>query len=109
MPPTFSLRRISAKRCDSAHEPRVSRRRAVAIAESLETRGGYVRRYLPVRAAGAADRRIRLPKVSPYGIFTPGAPGSLVGSRTVGVDSNDGPRELSDGAARDVRRRSRAQ
>ena len=36
------------------------------------------------------DRRIRLPGVALYGIFTCGAPGSLVGSRTARCDLDDG-------------------
>src|SRR6478735_1752021 len=71
IPPTVSLRRISEKRCVSDHEPRVSSRLGVAIAESLVILG---------------DIRIRLPGRPLYGIFTCGAPGSLVGSRTAGDD-----------------------
>src|SRR6478752_4937842 len=71
IPPTVSLRRISEKRCVSDHEPRVSSRLGVSIAESLVILG---------------DIRIRLPGRPLYGIFTCGAPGSLVGSRTAGDD-----------------------
>src|SRR3954465_12232543 len=75
MPPTVSLRRISEKRCVSDHDPRVSNRRGVGIAGSLVIAG----------------KRIRLPSATLCGMFTRGAPGSLVGSRTTGDDSHDGP------------------
>src|ERR1700694_1600280 len=71
-PPTVSFRRIWANRCDSDHEPRVRSRKLAGIGRSLVI---------------LAERQIGLPGFAIYGIFTGGAPGSLVGSRTAGDDS----------------------
>src|ERR1700694_3027061 len=71
-PPTVSFRRIWANRCDSDHEPRVRSRKLAGIGRSLVI---------------LAERLIGLPGFAIYGIFTGGAPGSLVGSRTAGDDS----------------------
>ena len=88
MPPTVSLRRISVNRCVSDHEPRVSRR--VGICRSLVNERDYVLCSCARDSAGVAEWHIRLPAAALYGIFTPGAPGSLVGSRTAGDDSDNG-------------------
>ena len=79
-----------------ARSPTTSRASAdgnpLALAESLVNERDYVPLILRHRdSAGVAESAYPVARPSAlYGIFTPGAPGSLVGSRTAGDDSDNG-------------------